>query len=101
VLGLLSNARASFSTPIIQLVYFYNFTQQRWVSAGSAFLTPAVPAPTTIFQPVGNIVDYATGTAGGGSTVYARSYTVGFTSNSYSVIYDQLLLGVEEDIFNP
>lgn len=101
VVGLLSNARASISTPVIQLVYFYNFTQQRWVSAGSAFLTPGLPAPTTIFQPVGNIVDYATGAAGGGSTIYARSYTVGFTSNSYSVIYDQLLLGVEEDIFNP
>jgi hypothetical protein len=101
VVGLLSNARASISTPVIQLVYFYNFTQQRWVSAGSAFLTPALPAPTTVFQPVGNIVDYATGAAGGGSTIYARSYTVGFTSNSYSVIYDQLLLGVEEDIFNP
>jgi hypothetical protein len=85
----------------MEIVYFYNFTQQRWVSGGNVVLGAAPPAAATRFFPPGDLANFVTGTPNGGSRVYARVYTCGLGNSAYTILHDQLSLEVTVDIFGP
>ena len=90
----------SIAVPTVEVVYFYNFTQSRWVTAGTTILGSAVAQ--NAFGPVGSLDDYIVGTATGGSSVYARVYTCTLTpSGTFSILHDLLGLDITVDIFNP
>lgn len=90
----------SIAAPTVEVVYFYNFTQSRWVSAGTTVL--GIDPALQPFIPVGSLDDYVVGTATGGSSVYARVYTCTLTpSGTFSILHDLLGLQVTVDIFNP
>ena len=95
-------SRLSIPASAYALVYFYNFSQQRWTATALTFLGAAadtvyVAAPFT----GANLGDYAVETGSGGSTVYARIYTCALTPGANSVLHDQLFLDIIEDIFSP
>jgi len=90
----------SIPLPTVEVVYFYNFTQQRWVSAGTSVL--GSDAVVTGFAPPGSLDDYVVGTSTGGSAVYARVYTCTLSpSGAFSILHDLLGLQITVDIFNP
>lgn len=100
-IGLLGASFVSWNTPTMEIVYFYNFTQQRWVSGGNVVLGAAPPAEATRFFPPGDLANFVTGTPNGGSRVYARVYTCGLGNTAYTILHDQLSLEVTVDIFGP
>ena len=90
----------SIAVPTVEVVYFYNFTQSRWVTAGTTVL--GIDPALQPFAPVGSLDDYIVGTASGGSSVYARVYTCTLTpSGTFSILHDLLGLQITVDIFNP
>jgi hypothetical protein len=102
-LVLRASSRVSTNTPVVQIVYFYNFAQQRWTVVGSTVLTNAPPAAPVDFNPgqFGPLGDFLTASPGGGSTMYARVYTCALTQGTYSVLHDQLVFVPVIDIFAP
>ncbi|MFM7799499.1 MAG: hypothetical protein ACKPBA_11045, partial [Planctomycetota bacterium] len=90
----------SIPLPTVEVVYFSNFTQQRWVSAGTSVL--GSDTVVTGFAPPGSLDDFVVGTSTGGSAVYARVYTCTLSpSGSFSILHDLLGLQITVDIFNP
>lgn len=97
--GLAAQSRASWNLPVVEIVYFYNFPQKRWIAAGSAILSGGANAGGT-FTPPGILQDYIIGNSSGGTDIYARVYTCGLSSTSYSVLHDLLNLQMAIDIFD-
>jgi hypothetical protein len=97
LVGLQVRSRTSVPAPVYELVYFYNFTLQRWQSAGAVFLS-ATALGGLIAVPAGDLTQFAVANSSGGSTLYGRVYTVGFTQGVYSVLHDRVDLDVGENI---
>ena len=97
LVGLQVRSRTSVPAPVYELVYFYNFTLQRWQSAGAVFLS-ATALSGLISVPAGDLTQFAVANSSGGSTLYGRVYTVGFTQGVYSVLHDRVDLDVGENI---
>ena len=102
-MNLRSVSRVSTALPVVQLVYFYNFDQQRWVIAGSQVLSSAYPAAPVAYDPAvfGPLGNFLIAGPGNTSTIYARIYTCGLGQGGYSVLHDLALFFPEIDIFNP
>ena len=98
-ISLATLSRTSWSLPVVEVIYFYNWKQRRWTGAGSITISQA-GTPGGFIVP-GNPQDYAIANSSGGTTVYARVYTCGLGSTGYSVLHDLLRLAVDVDIFNP
>jgi hypothetical protein len=97
IVGLQCRSRTSAPAPVYELVYFYNFLLGRWQSAGSLFLS-ATTLSTLVATPAGDLTQFALSNSSGGSTLYGRVYTVGFTQGVYSVLHDRVDLDVSENI---
>jgi hypothetical protein len=100
VVGMQVTSRVSVPTPVYELVYFYNFSLQRWQSAGSEFID-SFALTGLVSTPQGDLVNFALGNSAGGSTLYGRVYTVGFTQGAYSMLHDRVDLDVAENILVP
>lgn len=97
VIGLQARSRIALQAPVYELVYFYNFALQRWQAAGSAYLS-ATALGALVALPAGDLTQFALSNSAGGSTLYGRVYTVGFTQGVYSVLHDRVDLDVGENI---
>ena len=97
--GLRAASRASWNLPVVEIVYFYNFPQQRWIAAGSAVLAGGAAGGGT-FSPPGVLQDYIVGNSSGGTDIYARVYTCGLSPTAYSILHDLLQLQMVIDIFD-
>ena len=98
-ISLTTFSQTSWSLPVVEVIYFYNWKQRRWTGAGSA--TVAQTGTGGVFQVPGNPQDYAIANSSGGTSVYARVYTCGLGSTGYTVLHDLLRLEGQVDIFNP
>ena len=93
-------SRVSWPQPVFQIVYFYNFSQNRWVPSGYRSLAAALTAGT--YQPAGLVEEFLRpNPSGSGTQIYARVYTCALTGDTYSVLHDQLNFILDVDIFNP
>jgi hypothetical protein len=93
-------SRVSWPQPVFQIVYFYNFSQNRWVPSGYRSLAAALTAGT--YQPAGLVEEFLRpNPSGSGTQIYARVYTCALTGDTYSVLHDQLNFILNVDIFNP
>ena len=97
-MGLATSSAVSWNTPVIEVVYFYNINQKRWVAAGSTFLTGTQAQVT--FQPIGALNNYTITSPSGGTVCYARVYTCGFGTSGYNVLHDLLDLNMAINIFD-
>lgn len=82
----------SANIPVIQLVYLWNKTQNRWISLGWQLLTPAASGNT--WAAYGDPRDYVLTGPQGGSTVYARVYTCGLGNSGYAVYHDLISIAI-------
>jgi hypothetical protein len=98
-ISLTTFSQTSWSLPVVEIIYFYNWKQRRWTGAGST--TVAQNGTAGAFVVPGNPQDYAIANSSGGTSIYARVYTCGLGSTGYTVLHDLLRLEGQVDIFNP
>ena len=99
---LTTGSRVSWGLPVIEVVYFYNMVQKRWVAAGYTSLGVAVGGgnySTAAGQFPGDYKDFLRRTSSGGTEIYARIYTCALAAGSYSVLHDQLDMRILVDFF--
>ena len=96
--ALQTRSRVSWNLPVIQITYFYNFTQNRWVPSGYVALSAAYGGGT--YAPIGDPRDFMRPSTGNGSQIFARVYTCGLTGAGYTVLHDQLNFLIDVDIFD-
>jgi hypothetical protein len=99
---LTTGSRVSWGLPVIEVVYFYNMVQKRWVAAGYTSLGVAVGGgnySTAAGQFPGDYKDFLRQTSSGGTEIYARIYTCALAAGSYSVLHDQLDMRILVDFF--